>query len=165
MSDGRSDVKLSGWTTLNRWASSRKHRIPRTRGNLYAREYPGEGPTFVMMHGFPDNLQIYDFLIPHRTEAGRHVVVFDFMGFGASDKPVSEKYGFRQQVEDLLSVANALGLDRIVPVAHDSSGPAAINIALDYARRVLPFVFATRFMRKPRRSDTPSLSSCSPRKT
>lgn len=113
-----------------------EHRIPRARGNLYAREYPGEGPTFVMMHGFPDNLHIYDFLIPHLTEAGRHVVAFDFLGFGASDKPVGEKYGFRQQVEDLLSVADALGLDRIVPVAHDSSGPAAINFALDYATRV-----------------------------
>ena len=34
-----------------------EHRIPRGPGAVYVRDYAGTGPAFVLMHGFPDNLQ------------------------------------------------------------------------------------------------------------
>src|SRR5258706_15056571 len=104
-----------------------EHLIPRGEGKVYARDYAGAGPAFVLMHGFPDNLHIYDDLIPYLVAGGRRVVAFDFLGFGASDKSPGANYCFKQQLSDLEAVVEALGLDRIVPVAHDSSGPAAIN--------------------------------------
>jgi haloalkane dehalogenase len=107
-----------------------EHRIPRGEGSLYAREYAGSGPAFVLMHGFPDNLHIWDDLIPHLTAGGRRVVTFDFLGFGASDKPSGAAYSFRQQLGDLEAVVEGLGLGTIVPVAHDSSGMASLNYAL-----------------------------------
>ena len=55
------------------------------------------------MHGFPDNLHIYDDLVPHLVAAGRRVVTFDFLGFGASDKP-GTGYSFAQQMGDLEAV-------------------------------------------------------------
>jgi haloalkane dehalogenase len=64
-----------------------EHHVPREQGKVYARDYKGAGPAFVLMHGFPDNLHIYDELIPYLVTAGRRVVTFDFLGFGASDKP------------------------------------------------------------------------------
>jgi pimeloyl-ACP methyl ester carboxylesterase len=82
------------------------------------------------MHGFPDNLHIWDDLIPHLTAGGRRVVTFDFLGFGASDKPAGAAYSFRQQLGDLEAVVGGLGLGTIVPVAHDSSGMASLNYAL-----------------------------------
>ena len=39
-----------------------------------------------MLHGFPDNLHIYDYVVPYLTAVGRRVVVFDFLGFGQSEK-------------------------------------------------------------------------------
>src|SRR5205809_650558 len=33
-----------------------EHRIPRGEGSLYARDYAGTGPAFVLMHGFPDSV-------------------------------------------------------------------------------------------------------------
>ena len=60
-----------------------EHRVPVDGGSLYVRDYAGEGPAFVPMHGFPDNLHIYDEVIPHLVAAGRRVVAFDFLGFGA----------------------------------------------------------------------------------
>jgi hypothetical protein len=42
-----------------------EHRVDRGQGNIYVRDYAGAGPAFVMMHGFPDNLHIYDELVPH----------------------------------------------------------------------------------------------------
>jgi haloalkane dehalogenase len=113
-----------------------EHHIPRDQGTIYARDYDGAGPAFVLMHGFPDNLHIYDDLIPHLIAGGRRVIAFDFLGFGASDKPAGASYSFAQQVGDLAAIVEVLGLDEIVPVAHDSSGPAAINFAIDHASRV-----------------------------
>jgi pimeloyl-ACP methyl ester carboxylesterase len=113
-----------------------EHLIPRGEGKVYARDYAGTGPAFVLMHGFPDNLHIWDDLIPYLVASRRRVVTFDFLGFGASDKLPGATYSFRQQLGDLESVVEALGLDRIVPVAHDSSGAAAINFTLAHPARV-----------------------------
>jgi len=107
------------------------HRIEHGQGKLYVRDYPGAGPAFVMMHGFPDNLGIYDFLVPHLVDAGRRVVTFDFLGFGASDKPEGAKYSFAQQQGDLKRVVEALNLGKIVPVVHDSAGFPGLNFAID----------------------------------
>jgi haloalkane dehalogenase len=113
-----------------------EHRIPRGDGNIYAREYDGSGPAFVMMHGFPDNLRIYDDLIPYLVAAKRRVIVFDFLGFGASDKPVGAKYSFIQQLGDLEAVVEKLGRDKVTLVPHDSSGFAAINFAIKHPDKV-----------------------------
>jgi haloalkane dehalogenase len=72
--------------------------IPRGQGTIYARDYEGAGSAFVLMHGFPDNLKIYDRLIPYLVAAGRRVVTFDFLGYGASDKHAGANYSFRQQL-------------------------------------------------------------------
>jgi haloalkane dehalogenase len=113
-----------------------EHHVSRGHGSLYARDYDGTGPAFVLMHGFPDNLRIYDDLIPYLTAAGRRVVAFDFLGFGASDKPVGASYSFEQQLGDLSAVIQALGLGKCVLVAHDSSGIAAINFAVEHPYKV-----------------------------
>lgn len=113
-----------------------EHRVPQEQGKLYARDYDGTGPAFVLMHGFPDNLRIYDDLIPYLTTAGRRVVAFDFLGFGASDKPDGALYSFEQQLGDLSAVIQALGLGEVVLVAHDSSGIAAINFAVEHPYKV-----------------------------
>lgn len=111
-------------------------RIPRDAGNIYVRSYAGAGPALVLMHGFPDNLHIWDDLVPHLIAAGRRLVTFDFLGFGASDKPTGEIYSFAQQLGDLKAVADGLDLQRIVPVAHDSSGMTALNYVLERPQRV-----------------------------
>jgi len=113
-----------------------EHHIPRGEGRVYARDYKGAGPAFVLMHGFPDNLHIWDNLVPYLTASGRRVVTFDFLGFGASDKPAGAAYSFKQQMGDLEAVVVGLGLGKIVPVAHDSSGIAAINYALAHPEGV-----------------------------
>ncbi len=113
-----------------------EHHIPREEGRVYARDYAGSGPAFVLMHGFPDNLHIWDDLIPYLVASGRRVVTFDFLGFGASDKPSGATYSFKQQLGDLEAVVEGLGLGKIVPVAHDSSGMATLNYALTHRASV-----------------------------
>jgi pimeloyl-ACP methyl ester carboxylesterase len=112
-----------------------EHHVPRDRGSLYIRDFPGSGPAFVVLHGFPDNSHIYDDLVPYLVAAGRRIVTIDFLGFGASDKPEGAQYSFRQQLGDLEAVVEALALDKIVPVGHDAGGPAAVNFALQHPNR------------------------------
>jgi haloalkane dehalogenase len=113
-----------------------EHHVPREQGRVYARDYEGADPAFVLMHGFPDNLKIYDDLVPYLVASGRRVVAFDFLGYGASDKPAGASYGFEQQLGDLEAIVEALHLEKIVPVGHDAGGPAAINFAIDHPDRV-----------------------------
>jgi haloalkane dehalogenase len=113
-----------------------EHYVSRGQGRVYVRDYDGSGPAFVLMHGFPDNLRIYDDLVPYLTAAGRRVVAFDFLGFGASDKLAGASYSFEQQLGDLSSVIQSLGLGQVVLVAHDSSGIAGINFAVEHPYKV-----------------------------
>ena len=97
---------------------------------IHVREQGGDGPAIVLMHGFPDSHHLYDRLVPYLR--GRHIVTFDFLGWGESEKPANYDYTFAHQVGDLDAVVNGLGLGRVVLVAHDASGPAGINWALDH---------------------------------
>src|SRR5476649_1821007 len=85
-----------------------EHYVPRDQGRVYARDYGGLGAAFVLMHGFPDNLHIWDDLIPYLVASGRRVVTFDFLGYGASDKLADATYNFSQQLGDLEAVVAAL---------------------------------------------------------
>jgi pimeloyl-ACP methyl ester carboxylesterase len=126
----------------------REHWVPRGPYRLYAREYPGQEPTVVLMHGFPDDLHLYDRLVPEL--AGRRLVTFDFLGWGASDKPTGYPYTATNQTGDLDAVLKHLQLDRVVLVAHDASGPPAINWALDHPQRVAALVLLnTYYARMP----------------
>jgi len=129
-----------------------EHRVPREGHFLYAREYEGKGPTFILLHGYPDNLHIYDLLIPVLVAAGRHVVAFDFLGFGASEKPAGVDYGFKQQLGDLHAVVDFLKLNSIVPVAHDAGGVAAINFTLAKSKSIAGLVLLNTFY-----ADAPTL--------
>lgn len=138
-----------------------ERRVPTSRGELYIRDYHGSAPAFVMLHGFPDNLRIFEKVAPLLASAGRRVVLFDFLGFGASDKP-GKGYSFDQQVGDLLAVVDALNLDTVVPVAHDAGGPAAVNFALRYPRRTAAVALLNSFTPTPRPCGSPNSSGFSP---
>ena len=102
--------------------------------NLWVGDQPGPGPGIVLLHGFPDNHHLYDRVLPHLGD--RHVVTFDFLGWGDSDKPASFRYTTDDQIRQLDDVVGALGLERVILVAHDASGPPAIDWALAHPDRV-----------------------------
>jgi pimeloyl-ACP methyl ester carboxylesterase len=111
---------------------------------IYVREYPGEEPTIILMHGFPDNVHLYDRLVPHLSPP-RRTVTFDFLGWGASDKPAGYPFTAANQVLELAAVVEQLKLERVVLVAHDASGPPAIDWALAHAERVAGLVLLNTY--------------------
>src|SRR5215471_16833267 len=134
-------------------------RVPRGPYELHAEVSPGEGVPIVLMHGFPDNTHLYDRIMPHL--AGRRPVArFDFLGWGESDKPSGYPYTAANQSGDLAAVADAVqdhfGAGRLVLVAHDASGPPAIDWALANPGRIEMLVLLNTYyhwtpaLRRPR---------------
>ncbi|HEY3894079.1 MAG TPA: alpha/beta hydrolase [Pseudonocardiaceae bacterium] len=119
------------------WADRGPHRIR-------VRDYPGDGPAIVLMHGFPDDKHLYDRALPYLT-GKRRVVTFDFLGWGESDKPAGYPYTATNQTGDLDAVITRLGLDEVVLVAHDASGPPAIDWALAHPERVAALVLLNTY--------------------
>ncbi|HEY2958473.1 MAG TPA: alpha/beta hydrolase [Actinomycetota bacterium] len=118
--------------------------MPRGTHHLYARDYPGAEPAIVLMHGFPDNLHLYDRLLPHLTPP-RRVVTFDFLGWGGSDKPTRYPYTASNQTGDLDAVIDQLGLQQVTVVVHDASGPPGIDWALKHPDRVAALVLLNTY--------------------
>jgi haloalkane dehalogenase len=121
-----------------------EHVVQRGSYHIYAREYPGEEPPILLMHGFPDNLHLYDRLLPWLSSS-RRVVTFDFLGWGASDKPAGYPYTAANQVWDVDAVIEQLQLKQVVLVAHDASGPPAIDWALGHPDRVAALVLLNTY--------------------
>ena len=118
--------------------------VSRNEHRIYVRDHPGEEPAIVLMHGFPDNLHLYDRLLPYLSPP-RRVIAFDFLGWGSSDKPTGYAYTACNQIGDLDAVITQLRLNQVVLVAHDASGPPAIDWALDHSERVAALVLLNTY--------------------
>src|SRR6266436_733563 len=79
-----------------------EHAVRRDQHRIHAREYAGDEPSIVLMHGFPDNLHLYDRLVPYLSPC--RIVTFDFLGWGASEKPLGYPYTAENQEGDLDAV-------------------------------------------------------------
>ena len=86
----------------------------------------GDGPPLLVLHGYPSSAydwrHVVDGLPAHR------VVVFDFLGFGLSDKPRDVVYSLRMQADIAEAVAARLGDEEVVLVAHDMGSSVATEL-------------------------------------
>jgi haloalkane dehalogenase len=121
-----------------------KHAVPRDAYSISVREFgaehAGEGPTIILMHGFPDNQHLYDSVAPALGETFQ-TITFDFVGWGDSTKPPAD-YVFTYEAlrQDLEAVLSYFALTAVVPVVHDASGWPGIDWALDHPDSVTALV-------------------------
>jgi pimeloyl-ACP methyl ester carboxylesterase len=97
-------------------------------------------PPVLVLHGFPTSS--WDFaecatLLAERAE--RKVVLFDFLGFGLSDKPHDAGYSLFEQADVATLVARAAGLDRVHLWAHDMGTSVATELLARRERGLVPF--------------------------
>ncbi|WP_229740401.1 alpha/beta fold hydrolase [Nocardia rhizosphaerihabitans] len=118
--------------------------VQRGEHRIHAEVTDGPGAPLVLMHGFPDSLNLYDRLMPYLIGRQR-VVRFDFLGWGKSDKPAGYPYTGTNQVGDIDAVVNSLPDKRVILVAHDASGPPAIDWALRNPERVEELVLLNTY--------------------
>ena len=88
--------------------------VQRDQHRIYVRDHPGAEAAIILMHGFPDNVHLYDRLSPYLSPP-RRVVLFDFLGWGSSDKPSGYPYTTDNQVGDLDAVITQLRLGQVIP--------------------------------------------------
>lgn len=80
----------------------------------------GEGPTILLLHGWPDTSALWDDVVPELVNAGYRVAAPDLRGCGESDKPNDvDSYKMRHLVGDVVSVIAALGEEKVTLVGHD----------------------------------------------
>lgn len=92
-------------------------------------------PTILLLHGFPDNSHLYDLLVPELLDHFQ-IITFDFLGWGSSDKPDKYNYCSMNQKMELDAVIKELNIENPILVAHDASGPPAIDWAIENQDKV-----------------------------
>lgn len=97
----------------------------------------GEGPTVVLLHGFPDLSYTWRRQIPALAGAGYHVLALDGRGFGRSDRPDDvDAYDIDHLTGDLLALLDDASVDRAVFVGHDWGALVIYALALVATDRV-----------------------------
>jgi len=117
-------------------------RIPLPTGvTLNVQQGGPEGAEAILfLHGFPESHRTWREVAPALARDFR-VVAPDQRGFAGSDKPEGvEQYRTERIVEDLIALADALGLERFTLVGHDWGGAVAWLAALRHPDRIARLV-------------------------
>jgi pimeloyl-ACP methyl ester carboxylesterase len=97
----------------------------------------GGGPDVLVLHGFPTSS--WDFApLVERLAARRRVALFDFLGFGFSEKPRAFGYTLMEQADVALLAARELGVKRAHVVAHDMGTSVATELLARREHGLLP---------------------------
>jgi pimeloyl-ACP methyl ester carboxylesterase len=78
----------------------------------------GDGPWVTLLHGFPTSSYDWEPIVPALVGAGHRLLMFDFLGFGDSDKPRG-RYSLLAQAGIVRELWAAYGVESTAVVAHD----------------------------------------------
>ena len=112
------------------------------RGGRFHVQHLSEGdPTVVFLHGLVvDNSSSWYYTVANPVAQQAEVVLYDLRGHGLSDKPATG-YTVAEQVEDLMGILDALGIDHPVHLVGNSfGGVLAVAAAVYHPERVAGLV-------------------------
>jgi haloacetate dehalogenase len=94
----------------------------------------GEGPTLVLLHGYPQTGQMWHKVSPTLLKRF-NLIIPDLRGYGDSEKARS---GFdkKTMAKDIACLASELGHETFFLMGHDRGARVAHRLALDFAERV-----------------------------
>uniref|UniRef100_A0A5B6YYK7 AB hydrolase-1 domain-containing protein n=1 Tax=Davidia involucrata TaxID=16924 RepID=A0A5B6YYK7_DAVIN len=149
-----------------------------------------DNPSIILIHGFPSQAYSYRKVLPILSK-DYHVIAFDWLGFGFSDKP-QPKYGFDytldEYVSSLESLINELAVDKVTLVVQGYFSPVVVKYASTHQEKLndlillnppltakhanLPstlsifsnFLLGEIFSQDPLRASDKALTSCGPYK-
>ena len=87
----------------------------------------GRGPWLVLFHGFPTSSWDWHRLLPLLTPHHR-VLVFDFPGYGLSEKPPGRNYSLLRQMDAVEALLELLGISEFDLLAHDMGASVACEL-------------------------------------
>jgi pimeloyl-ACP methyl ester carboxylesterase len=109
-----STIGIENW-----WATGELQQIRLGGGDreIFVRR-AGSGPRLTMLHGFPSSSHDWARVAPALSES-RALLMPDFLGFGASEKPADHTYSLSEQADLVEAVWELDGVDSTAIVAHD----------------------------------------------
>lgn len=132
---------MSSTITPEAW-HARGKQIAVPEGRIFATEDGHAGTPVLVLHGFPTSS--WDFADASKVLAHyRRVVLFDFLGFGFSDKPHDAGYSIFEHADVAVAVARSYGLTRVHLWAHDMGTSVATELLARRERGNLPFDVAS----------------------
>jgi 2-hydroxymuconate-semialdehyde hydrolase len=96
----------------------------------------GTGPPVLLLHGFPTTHRLWRAVLPQLVTAGCRAVAPDLAGYGLSDADSEADIGMARQARWMIELAEALGLERPLLVAHDVGSAAAEIVAARSPERI-----------------------------
>jgi pimeloyl-ACP methyl ester carboxylesterase len=106
-------------------------------GTVFVRSATGQGPTILLLHGYPSSSYDYRNVVPHL--AGRAWLTLDFLGFGLSDKPRPHRYSLFEQADIVSAVVASETSGPVVLVAHDMGTSVTTELLARDLQGQLPF--------------------------
>ncbi len=104
-------------------------------GRLYAEDGGSGGIPVVFVHGLGGSLRQWDAQLAHLRPA-RRALALDLRGHGRSAPAEDGGYGIEEFADDVLTVADELGLERFVLVGHSLGGSVCAEVAGRAGERV-----------------------------
>jgi pimeloyl-ACP methyl ester carboxylesterase len=115
-------------------------RVKGSIGNeLHLLEWSAEGVPMLLLHGFGNEAHIWDDFAPIVAPHYR-TLALDHRGHGQSDWDPEGRYDIDSLVDDVEAVTAALGIERLVLVAHSLGGRVATVFAGRHPERVAGLV-------------------------
>ena len=108
---------------------------------FYREAGPANGPTIVLLHGFPTSSHMFRNLIPLLADR-YHVIAPDYPGFGLSAAPDHTKfeYSFGHYADLMDSLLQQLGVQRYAMYVMDYGAPVGYRLALKHPERVTALI-------------------------
>ncbi len=101
----------------------------------------GQGPDVLLVHGFPDDHEVWRHQIPALVQAGYRVIAPDMRGCGLTEAPRDvSAYRIDRLAGDLVAILDALGIDRVRLVGHDWGALLSWWLCFRHPERVAKYI-------------------------
>jgi pimeloyl-ACP methyl ester carboxylesterase len=117
----RLTTRVAAWRDAGSFTEIGGHRI-----FVRERQGGGDGKRIVLLHGYPSSS--FDWRHAFDALPGHHLLTFDFLGFGLSDKPRDQLYSLSNQADIAEAVVERFGGGPVVLVAHDMGSSVATEL-------------------------------------
>ena len=99
-------------------------------------EYPGEGKTLVLLHGFGSSTYTWEDMAAILNKEGFHVYALDIKGFGWSEKPLDSRYDVSAFMEDVDDWMDVMKIQKAVVVGNSMGGAITTLLSRHHPDRV-----------------------------
>jgi len=97
-----------------------------------------DGPTIILLHGFPVTSAMWEPLIMPLADAGYRVIAFDQRGYSPGARPnETSAYAIPNLVSDVFAIADAVGAEEFHLIGHDWGSAIGWNTVIENPDRVL----------------------------